>query len=366
MVIAAIKQPPGGTVMNKYSIGVDFHKKYSYFVVKDEKGKTLKSRQVINSKQEVENFLKDLNGEKRAVIESCRNWMVMHDWLEEIVDEVVLANPYKVKAIAEAKIKTDKIDANILADLLRADMIPRCWIADRKTRDLRNLLRERIYFVRLRTMTKNRITTVFDRYPDETRKMKAQTDLFGKAGREQLNNLPLRDADKAMIARELNFIDLVNTFIQETEEVIEENFEESKNVELLKSIPGIGKFFAPLIEAEIGDIKRFSNDKKFASYVGLVPSTYSSGGKTVQGDLIGGGNKYLRWAFIEAVKPAVVSDEWIAFEYEDAKKRMHKNKARVVIAKKLMRIAYDCLKENRKYKRFNKIELERLKIRRAS
>lgn len=356
----------GGALVAKYNIGVDYHKKFSYLVVKEEKGRVLRSGQVGNSKKAVTDFLEPFRDDSAAVLESCRNWCVMHDWLEEIVDDVILANPFKVKAIAEARIKTDKIDATVLADLLRADLIPQAYIAKRPVRDMRNLLRERVYFVRLRTMTKNRITTIFDRYPEEVRREKAKTDLFGKKGRAQLEKIDLRPADRALIDRELNFIDFINVFIKEVEEVISENFKESKNARHLKSIPGIGEFFAMLIDAEIGDINRFRNEKKFAAYIGLVPSTYSSGGSTNHGKIIKGGNKLLRWAFVEAVRPAIVSDEYLRWEYDSLRSRMNYNKAKTAMARKLSAIAYKCLKEQRNYKKFNKVELEYKKLGRAS
>jgi len=361
-----INENAGGAFMAKYNIGVDYHKKFSYLVVKEEKGRVLRSGQITNSKKAVADFLKPFKDDSTAVLESCRNWCVMHDWLEDIVGDVILANPYKVKAIAEAKIKTDKIDATVLADLLRADLVPQAYIAKRPVRDMRNLLRERIYFVRLRTMTKNRITTIFDRYPEEVRKEKAKTDLFGKKGRAQLENIELRPADRALINRELNFIDFINVFIKEVEEVIAENFQISKNAKYLKTIPGIGQFFSMLIDAEVGDINRFRNEKKFAAYIGLVPSTYSSGGNTVNGRIIKRGNKLLRRAFIEAVIPAIAHDEYMRWEYDKLRERMNYNKAKTAMARKLSSIAFKCLKEQRNYKKFNKIELEYKKLGRAS
>ena len=150
----------GGAAMAKYNIGVDYHKKFSYMVVKDYSGKVLRHGQIQNTFDHVNNFLKPFKEDSSAVLESCRNWCVMHDWLEDIVDDVVLANPFKVKAIAEAKIKTDKIDATVLADLLRADLVPQCYIAPRDVRDMRSLLRERMFFVRLRTMTKKMLIVI--------------------------------------------------------------------------------------------------------------------------------------------------------------------------------------------------------------
>lgn len=358
--------PYGGAAMAKYNIGVDYHKKFSYLVVKDKSGEVLRSGQVQNTQSSVVKFLAPYKEDSKAVLESCRNWCVMHDWLEDIVDDVILANPFKVKAIAEAKIKTDKIDATVLADLLRADLIPQSYIATREVRDMRSLLRERMFFVRLRTMTKNRITTIFDRYPEEVRQFKAQTDLFGKKGRLQLEEIKLREPDRAIIDRELNFIDLTNTFIKEIEEVVDANFKESKNAQYLESIPGIGKFFAMLIDAEIGDINRFKNVNKLASYAGLVPSTYSSGGRTVNGRIIKGGNQILRWAFVEAVLPAIRSNEELRSDYDHLRKRMNWNKAKVAMARKLLNISFKCLKEKRSFKKLNKLELEKKILGRAS
>jgi transposase len=361
-----INNRAGGAYMAKYNIGVDYHKRFTYFVVKSSKGVVLKNGQVINKKDHVQKFLEGFTSDSAAVLESCRNWCVMHDWLEDIVDEVVLANPYKVKAIAEAKIKTDKIDASILSDLLRADLVPRCYVAPKNVREMRNLLRERIYFVRMRTMTKNRITTIFDRYPEEKAKFKTWTDLFGKKGRVQLESINMSESDRAIVNRELDYIDSINTFIKDIETVIKENFKLSKNAQILKTIPGIGEFFSMLIDAEIGDINRFKNEKALACYAGLVPSTYSSGGTTHHGRLIKHSNKLLRWAFIEAIIPAIRSDEKLRFEYDLLRSRMNWNKAKAAMGRKLLTIAFHCLKKKQKYKKLNRLELEEYKLRRAA
>lgn len=100
-------------------VGVDYHKSFSYLTVMNEKGKALKEGRIGNSRESLSKFLSLSDCERKAVLEAGRNWTVMHDWLEE----VVLAHPKKVKAIAEAKIKTDRINSKILAHLLRSDLI---------------------------------------------------------------------------------------------------------------------------------------------------------------------------------------------------------------------------------------------------
>jgi transposase len=290
----------------------------------------------------------------------------MYDWLEEVCDEVKLANPLKVKAIAEAKIKTDKIDATVLSHLLRVDLLPVAHVPSKEARALRLALRERMFFVRLRTMVKNRIYTLFDRYPEAIRTLDLQTDLFGKAGREQLKQMPLSELDREIVDRECEFIDDLNAYIAKAEETIERYSTDNADVKRLMTLPGIGKFFARLIAAEIDGIERFNNPKKLAGYAGLVPSTYSSGGKTWNGRIIKGGNKWLRWAFIEAVIPAIRCDEELREDYERMKAKKGYNKAKVAIARKLLTMAYHVLKEKRTYYKKNKLERELKRIQRLS
>jgi len=336
------------TASYDYHIGVDYHKSYSHLVVQDSSGKTLRSGRVKNDRQALGSFLERYSENSHAVVEATRNWMVMYDWLDDICDDVVLAHPLKVKAIADAKIKTDKIDATVLAHLLRADLVPEAWAPGEKARELRLALRERMFYVRLRTMVKNRVVTVFDRYPEQTAQLKKLGDLFGKAGRAQLAAIRVSEIDRIQIDRGLEFIGDIDGRIKQSEATIRAMTKTNGNVKLLKTIPGIGEFFARLIEAEIDDISRFRNPKKLAAYAGLVPSTYSSGGKTYHGKIIKQGNKWLRWAFVEAVAPAIATDPQLRAQYEHLKFR-GTNKARVAIARKLLTIAFQILRDQRPY-----------------
>jgi transposase len=338
------------TVPYDYHVGVDYHKSYSHLVVQDSSGRTLRSGRIKNDRRSLGGFLERYRENSHAVVEATRNWMVMYDWLDEFCDDVVLAHPLKVKAIADAKIKTDKIDATVLAHLLRADLVPEAWVPSDKARELRVALRERMFYVRLRTMVKNRIVTVFDRYPEQTAQLKKLGDLFGKAGRTQLAALDVSQIDRIQIDRGLDFIGDINERIKQSEATIRAMTRVNANVKLLKTIPGIGEFFARLIDAEIDDVDRFRSAKKLAAYAGLVPSTYSSGGKTYNGRIVKQGNKWLRWAFVEAVAPAVATDPQLRAQYEHLKNR-GTNKARVAIARKLLTIAFQILRDQRPYER---------------
>jgi len=131
-------------------IGVDYHKRYSYMVVKDRDGNVERRGTVNNSRGEFWQFLEPYQ-QGKAVLEATRNWGLIYDWLEEILDDVALAHPLKVRAIAEARIKTDKISADILCDLLRSNLLPEAYVPNKKTREAKNILRQRMFFVRMQT-----------------------------------------------------------------------------------------------------------------------------------------------------------------------------------------------------------------------
>lgn len=334
-----------------YHIGVDYHKAYSHIVVQDGGGKTLRSGRVRNDSRAVASFLLPFSANAHAVLEATRNWEVMFDWLDNICDAVVLAHPRKVKIIAEAKVKTDKIDATILAHLLRADLVPTAHVPSERARTVRQALRERMFFVRMRTMIKNRIVTTFDRYPEERAALRPYGDLFGKAGRKQLMTVTVSSIDRIQIDRGLAFIDDINRRIKESEATIKTLSKGNANVRRLKTIPGIGEFFARLIDAEIDDIARFGSAAKLAAYAGLVPSTHSSGGKTYHGEITREGNKWLRWAFVEAVMSAIRTDPEIKAYHARYKATKNTNRATVITARRLLTIAFQILRDKRNYER---------------
>ncbi len=123
-----------------------------------------------------------------------------------------------------------------------------------------------------------------------------------------------------------------------------------KRVKLLETIPGIGQFFAVLVANEVDDIRRFANEKKFFSYIGIIPSTFSSGGRTFDGRLTKQGNKYLRWALVEAIWPAVRSDPELESYYQSIKARKGPNPAKIATARRLATIIYRVLRHERSYR----------------
>ncbi len=158
-----------------------------------------------------------------------------------------------------------------------------------------------MFFVRIRTMVKNRIHALLAQHALPRPEL---SDLFGVAGRRWLHSLTLPEPDASLLAADLEFLEILDARIAETEALIAHLANDDALVRLLRTLPGIGAFFAVLIRYEVDDMHRFHGPAYFASYVGLVPSTYASGERMVHGHLTKLGNQWLRWAFVEAVQPA--------------------------------------------------------------
>ena len=177
------------------------------------------------------------------------------------------------------------------------------------------------------------------------------SDLFGKRGRRFLwevqRGLPCPDA--GLLRQDLELLEQLEEHLRATEGWLEEAGGGEERVELVRSIPGLGKFLALVVVAEIDRIERFPSPKKLAAYAGLVPSTYASGGRVYHGRLTKQGNKYLRWALVEAVWPAIRKSAELRAYYERIKARHGANGAKVATARKLAHLVWHVLAERRPY-----------------
>ena len=339
------------------SLGLDYHKNYSLASIITEDGE-LRKEKLLNRKESFKEFLSKYS-DVVAVVEACWNWPVAVELLEGLVDKVVLAHPYKVKAIAEARIKTDSIDSATLAYLLRADLIPEAYLRDKENLKRQKVLRARSFYVKLRTQIKNRVHVLIDAQREEIREVaKGYSDLFGKGGLEWLKGLTLYDPDEKILEGLLEVYEILCQEIKKTDGIVRSIVRSDTDCQLLKSIPGIGDFFAALVKTEIGEIERFSSASKLSSYVGLVPSTYASGGKVWHGRLTKQGNKWLRWSMVEAVKAAISSNGELRSYYERIKRNKGPKAAKVATARRLLAIVYRVLKEKDTFKLY-KYELRK-------
>lgn len=325
-------------------IGMDLHKNYLQIAVMDEKGKVLKNSRIDNDLKQVDRFFEKIdNNPSKVVMESSCVWYNIYRHLsEERHLDVVLSNPIKTRAIASAKIKTDKLDAIKLADLLRGGYIAECYVPDRRTMDLRELVRHRASLVRMRTRLKNKVHGILlmrgIAFPGVRPFTRAYVD-------------KLKELDDYRINGYLNVIESLDSEIRDVSRKILQLAEEDEVARLLMTIPGIGYYSALLIISEIGDINRFPDSHHLCAYAGLVPSTHSSGGVTYNGRITKTGSKYLRWALIECVRAHVrtVSDSNVSKFYARLAKKKGNSVAAVAAASKLMRVVYWVMKEKREY-----------------
>jgi transposase len=332
-----------------YYVGIDHHKMANAVTVMDEEGNILKRARLTNDKETLEHFFSSLSEPCSVVFESSRDWSVLYDNLEDLVNDIHLANPYKVRVIAEAKIKTDKIDSEILAHLLRSKMIPESHIPSQEVRHIRYLLRQRLFFVKLRTKVKNRIHYLLDRNHYGPTIKDAFTDLFGKKGMNFLREVQLPESERLLLNELLSLMAELNNLIEEDDRRIKKLFEKDERVALVSTIPGLGYLFSALVVYEIDQVKRFPSPKKLHSYAGLVPSTHASGGKSYHGRLIKAANHYLKWAMVEAVWPAIRHDPSLRLYFNRIKMKNGKNAAKIAVARRLLTIVYRILKNKRPY-----------------
>ena len=330
-------------------VGIDHHKRYSHVNLLDDSGTILWEGRLGNDRSDFEKLKSRFIGDTpvRSVLEAGRNWGPLFDTLDELGMNPILANPLKVRAIAEAKIKTDAIDAQTLAMLLKGDLIPRVYVPTRAVRDQKNLLRHRMYLVKIKTAIKNRVHNLLDR---NRQKPPAVSDIFGAWGRAWMKKVALPELDAKLMSADLAMLDSIQAQIKESELWIQETLTADPHLELIRTLPGVGKVLGPVIALEINSIDRFLSAGKLCAYAGLVPSTYSSGGKTHHGGVLAGCNRHLRCAFVEAAWIAIRVSPYFGAFFKRLKARRGTNKSLVAVARKLCEACFHCLRTRTPYR----------------
>lgn len=329
-------------------LALDHGKKVSHAVALSDTGEVLFDQEILTT---LEGFssIKDAlpkNEPIQSIVEAGWNWGKAFDMLEDLGLNPKLSNPTKSRFIAESFTKTDRIDATTHAIMLKAGITPLVHVPPKLTRDHKNLLRHRFWLVRISVMIKNRVHSILDRNHLQP---PARSDLFGTHGRAWMNALTLREPDNKLLKAHLELFDILRDDIREAEKWLGAALKDNKMIPILESLPGVGKIFGALIALEIDTIHRFSSPAKLAAYSGLVPSTYSSSGKTYHGRMIAASNRHLRYAYIEAAWNAARVSPYFSAFYERLKERKGACKAIGAVGRRLCEISYFCLKENRPY-----------------
>jgi len=269
-----------------------------------------------------------------AVIESMTGARIVHDTLEQQGWSVQIADAQKVKGLAPLACKTDKIDAGVLAELARRDLVPEIWLPDPGTRADRERARFRLHLVRKRTALKNRVHSTLIAWG----KPCPVSDLFGRRGRGLLGRLSIPEPWRSTLQASLQLIDSIDGEITAQERELRLIGAAHPYVPQLTTVPGIAWVLGFTIACEIGDITRFPSPKKLTGYTGLCPKVNQSGEHDWRGPMKKNGPRYLRWALIEAAQHAGRSPHYREL-YERTRKRHGPQRgakvAAIVVARKL-------------------------------
>jgi transposase len=320
-------------------VGLDVHKNSTRAVVIDERGKKLMEGRFDSTVQGLEKFLERIDKDAKLVMEACYSWQHLYEYLEEVGYEVKLAHPLKTRAIAEARIKTDSIDSETLAHLLRTDLLPESYVPAKYVRVERQIARHRASLVNMRTQVKNKIHAILARHGIRYE----YSDLFGKSGIEFLQKVDLPSESRFQLNQYLVLLRVLSHKIEETSEQIEALSIDNPSARLLMSIPGISHYSALLIMAEIADIRRFPTAKHLCSYAGLIPSVHQSGDMRRTGHLTNQGSKWLRWILIQCANVAIKRDNALKRFYGRIEKKKGHKIAIVATARKMLCYVYAML-----------------------
>ena len=331
-------------------VGVDIGKMKCRAAIMDQGGSILDEFTFTNNHVGIESLASRLSVDDRVVMESTGSvWTNLYNHLDEKHIHVSLANPLKTKAIASAKIKSDKIDARILAHLLRSNLVAESYVPAKPLREIRALIRHRVGVVKIRTMVKNQVHAIVGKHGLTC----SHSDMFGKGGCEWLRNLQLPSPDRLILDNHLTHLQSLNQQTDRVNEEIHSKACEDEDVRLLLSLTGIDIYSALLIRSEIGNIDRFPDYKKLVSWAGLAPSLHQSGSVEYHGNITKQGSKMLRWIMVEAARVAVNHDDRMQSFYERVKHRRGGQKAIVAVANKMLKIIWFMLTRKEPYQSRN-------------
>jgi len=307
-----------------YYTGIDLHKFTSYLTTVDSSGNIVKQADIKNVAHNFVQYFTGLGSENITTVESTMTWYWLNDLLNSLNIPMVLTHAKYVKAIAYAKVKTDKVDSHTLAQLLRMDYIPAAHKISNDKRILRDALRARLKIVQRHTSITNSMQLLLAKYnltsPDDLEEIP----------RYQYNQLC--EVETLLKGQMLNL-----------EKQLYPSLIPNDDIQRLLWIPGIGKMNAFTIMLEIDDINRFADVKNFYSYCRLVPSARNSGGKSKQRSSKDG-SKYLKVAFSDAAIHAVHYYPIIRKYHNSLTRKKNKQIAKTIIAKELASIVYYVLK----------------------
>lgn len=300
------------------TVGVDLGKRKSEYTVVEENGTRVVIRKLPNQRELVQKFLRSLPGTVGQVgCETCTNTYWLVETVEEIGLRMRVGHALKLRLIAESRIKTDRIDSGVIADLLRANFFPDIAIPPREVRQVRELLRGRINLARSAAQSRNRLHGVLTRAGVEYKVSEA-----GGVGVEAwLDGVGLSPSQRFMAQHYVEAERELRKRIAAIEEELKRQVHPvepwASILKRLQTIPGVGEFSALVLLLELWEITRFPTAKKLASYVGIVPGVHQTGQTLRGGRLTKQGNRYVRWILVQ--------DAWIAIRWCPRYRGLHEH-----------------------------------------
>ena len=338
--------------LSRRYLALDIHKHYSVVA-----GVNFECQVVVEPVRiehaDLESWLnKQIQSTDFVVIESTTNAWYIYDLLEPLAEKVLVANPIKVKQIAQARVKTDIRDTLILARLLAANMVPVIWVPPAHVRNLRYLLSQRRHLVGMHTQTVNRMHSVAHRHHLSHPKGKR----FNEKNTKWQRDKSLSDSEQFQLELDMN---TKKHLAEQTEKITEKLRGMShqkpwtESMMYLMQLPGFGVITGMTVLAAIGEITRFETPGHLASYSGLTPGLDQSGVKLRGKKITKEGRKDLRWAMVEVAQRAVKSDPLWKHRFNELQRRMHRNQAIVVIAHRLLELVWYVLSRRQPYRNFS-------------
>ncbi len=338
--------PRSGNGKPRY-IGVDLHKAIATFHILSHDGKTLRTGSFEVDPKAIRRFaIEHLLPNDQLAVEVTSNTWAFVRLIKPHVAKIVVSNPVKTKAIAEANVKTDKVDAFVLAQLLRCDYLPSVWVPTPAVEDNRALAARRTALVNQRTAIRNRIHSVL------ARRLIAVPPggLFSVKGLAWLEKLDVDPFDRALIDADLRLLEAIERQSVTIDTMIVAESYDDPDVLLLMTLPGVDYTIAHALKATLADVKRFPEPDKAASYLGLVPSVKQSAGKCYNGPITKAGASQVRWLLIQAAQSISRHPGPLGAFFRKLEKRKNRNVAVVATARKLVTIAWHLLMNKEPYR----------------
>lgn len=332
--------------MTRRCIGLDVHREFAQVAIWQD-GLVRQAGQITTTPEAMRVFADSLAPTDEVALEATGNTHAIVRLLEGRVARVVVSNPQKTRAIAEAKVKTDKVDAEILAQLLAADYLPAVWVADEDTQARRRQVARRAHLVRQRTRLKNQVQAILHcnlipRCP--------AADLFGLKGRRWLAEQELPADERQAVAALMRQLDFHGQELRLIDAQLARIALGCDDTKRLMTIPGVDVTVAMSITAAVGDFSRFSSPNKLVRYLGLNPRVKQSGGQPAShGRITKQGRAHARGMLVEAAWVAVKTPGPLRAFYERIRARRGMQIAVVATARKLAVLCWHMITRGEDY-----------------